>query len=323
MKQTRRVLAVLLALLLALSVMSVAVFAVPGTKTEQTFLIDDFNRDTLKDKSIMTNNGGAIFWYNGNGQAKTEMVDGAVKIDYQKDGWFALGVSMDATQYKYLVFDIKGAAGGEEKGMYLGFGDGTGFYAENGVCGNDLVNFKTADGAAPAITTEYKKIAIDMDTSELLIQAEDNAPMGKMEKTFLALHVNFNGDTPGTVYINNIYLSTTPDAVPDDSAAPAGGDEEKTTEAKVEKTTEPKDEAATSAPEATSAPAPAADDGNKGEPVDTAKVIFFVLAGLVVLLGIAGIVYYVMKKKKDPTEEADAPKEDTTPKDDGNDKDNE
>ncbi len=321
MKQTRRVLAVLLALLLALSVMSVAVFAVPGTKTEQTFLIDDFNRDTLKDKSIMTNNGGAIFWYNGNGQAKTEMVDGAVKIDYQKDGWFALGVSMDATQYKYLVFDIKGAAGGEEKGMYLGFGDGTGVYADNGVCGNDLVNFKTADGAAPAITTEYKKIAIDMDTSELLIQAEDNAPMGKMEKTFLALHVNFNGDTPGTVYINNIYLSTTPDAVPDDSAAPAGGDEEKTTEAKVEKTTEPKDEAATSTPEATSAPA--ADDGNKGEPVDTAKVIFFVLAGLVVLLGIAGIVYYVMKKKKDPTEEADAPKEDTTPKDDGNDKDNE
>ena len=321
MKQTRRVLAVLLALLLALSVMSVAVFATPGNKTDKTFLLDDYNRDTLKDKSIMTNNGGTIFWYNGNGQAKTELVDGAVKIDYQKDGWFALGVSMDATQYKYLVFDIKGAAGGEEKGMYLGFGDGTGVYADNGVCGNDFVNFKTADGSAPVITTEYKKIAIDMDTSELTIQSEDNAPMGVMEKSFLALHINFNGDTPGTVYINNIYLSTTPDAVPDDSSsAVESTKEEKPTDAKAEETTAAKDESTTAA-SATSAPA--AGDGSKGAPVDTAKVIFFVLAGLVVLLGIAGCVYYVMKKKKESPDVTDAPKEDTTPKDDGNDKDNE
>lgn len=323
MKQTRRVLAVLLALLLALSVMSVAVLAAPGAKTEETFLIDDYNRDTLKDKSIMTNNGGPIFWYNGNDQAKTELVDGAVKIDYQKDGWFALGASMDATQYKYLIFDIRGAAGGEEQGLYLGFGDGTGVYSENGVCGNDFVNFKTADGSAPTITTENKKIAIDMDTSELLIQAEDDAPMGVMEKSFLAIHINFNGDTPGTVYIDNIYLSTTPDAEPDVSAAPAGEEEEPATEAEAEDATAAEgEEDATSAPAASAPAADDTDDGDKGNPADTAKIIFFVLVGLVVLLGIAGIVYYFTKKKASPTD-VDTPAKDTTPKDEGEEKDNE
>ncbi|MFC5530223.1 sortase B protein-sorting domain-containing protein [Cohnella yongneupensis] len=150
---------------------------------------DNYNRTDLK----AFDEGSKAAWADGNGA-----IDGnALKIAYGSEGWFGTGGGIDASTYKYLVFRIKGAAGGEGDAFNLNYAAPSGVKNTNKSF-SDLVG--PSGDKIPAITTEYQDIVIDLAASGI-------------DSDIQGFHFNFHKDVSGSLWIDTItFTNTAPNA---------------------------------------------------------------------------------------------------------------
>ncbi len=132
-------------------------------------------------------------WAGANGfQNNTGVLqNGALVLEYNNSGWFGSDINRDLSQYKYLVFRIKGAAGGEQTAFKIRIGNVYKFFSEL---------------TSTAITTSYQDIRIDMVTNGI-----NRTSPGQ-------LNLEFWFRKSGTVYIDEIRFTKGSDTV--DSVAP-------------------------------------------------------------------------------------------------------
>lgn len=103
--------------------------------------------------------------------------NGALKLQYNNNGWFGSDVTQSLTGYSKLIMRIKGAAGGEEGQFHL-------------VLGGEEKTFGAFSGNT--VTTTYKDIAIDLAASGV-----DRSSPGQLQMSF------WHGSA-GTVWIDEI-----------------------------------------------------------------------------------------------------------------------
>lgn len=92
---------------------------------------------------------GANGFLNGSGGAGV-IQDNAIVLQYNNGGWFGSDINMDISQYKYLVFRIKGSTGGEQNAFKLRVGNAYKLFG---------------DFTSTPITTSYQDISIDMEAN--------------------------------------------------------------------------------------------------------------------------------------------------------------
>jgi len=105
-------------------------------------------------------------WTGANGFVNTAGVidSGALKLQYNNDGWFGSAVSQSIGSYSKLVIRIKGASGGEQNHIQLTLGG---------------VTQTLADFSGNTVTTAYKDIAID-----LVAKGVNRTSPGQLEMSF-------------------------------------------------------------------------------------------------------------------------------------------
>ena len=128
---------------------------VPPTVTPTSaasLLLDNFDGAPVWSTGTTNDLGhwaGANGFVNGTGGAGAES-GGALVLQYANNGWFGSDVTQDVSGKTYLVFVIKGAAGGEENAFHVSLGG---------------VEKTFAAFSGDTITTAYKTIRINMVTN--------------------------------------------------------------------------------------------------------------------------------------------------------------
>lgn len=311
----RKLLSLLLVLALMVGYGAIAAYAVPGETDDEEevyFILDDFNREVRYDERVLTTGtlddgtNGTIFWmldsgikYNDNGDF--DIIDGAVQLNYTDKGWYGVGYAMNAKDFDYLCIRVKGAKGGEQDNIYMGFADGT--YDTGKVAGNRFNKLVTADGKNPVITTEWSTIVIDMNKSEIVYQGqeEDKSAYFTIDKGFLATHFNF--DAEGTIDIDCMWLSNDKSGeVPETSYLKA---QEKTTPAPTTEAevTEAADADSNDGEETNADDSTEEDEKDKASVSIDEKTIFFIILGAAVVVAVFGVVVAVSGKSKKTKED--------------------
>lgn len=138
---------------------------------------------------------GANGFLNGGGAGAIQ--DGALVLQYSNSGWFGSDVNRDVSQYKYLVFRIKGSAGGEQDAFKLRIGNAYKLFSEF---------------TSTPITTAYQEIRIDMEANGV-----NRSSPGQLNLEF------WNGKS-GTIHIDEIRFAGGSSGAADTQkpSAPAG-----------------------------------------------------------------------------------------------------
>ena len=150
--------------------------AIPPTPGPGNLVLDNF--DGVPAWSTSTTNdlgkwAGANSFANGAGVAS----GGALALKYSNNGWFGSDVNQDISGKTYLVFVIKGAAGGEQSHFKVKLGG---------------VEKTFAAFSGDTITTAYKTIRINMSTNGV-----NRASPGQLQMSFWL-------GKSGTTYIDEI-----------------------------------------------------------------------------------------------------------------------
>lgn len=141
---------------------------IPPTATPTNvpnLLVDNFDGSPAWSAST-TNDlsrwSGANSFVNGGGIGVES--GGVLALQYNDDGWFGSTINQNISGYTYLVFVIKGAAGGEQNAFHLTLGG---------------VDKTFAEFSGDTITTSYKTIRINMSTNGV-----NRASPGQLELSF-------------------------------------------------------------------------------------------------------------------------------------------
>ncbi len=130
-----------------------------------SLLVDNFDGSPAWSAST-TNDlsqwSGASNFVNGGGIGVQS--SGALALQYNNDGWFGSQISQNVSGYTYLVFVIKGAAGGEQSAFHVTLGG---------------VDKTFAAFSGDTITTSYKTIRINMSSNGV-----NRASPGQLELSF-------------------------------------------------------------------------------------------------------------------------------------------
>ncbi len=169
----------LLALLLALAMSLTAMAA------DDELVYDNYDRATLGD---FASSGSNAAWTGGDA-GKSASIDGnALKLEFGSSGWFGTGGGIDASEYKYIVIRVKGAAGGEGSAFDLNYAVGD-QVKTIGKAFADLVG--PSGGKVPEIAKNYQDIVVDMKANGI-------------DPGIQAFHFNFHDGASGTIWIDSI-----------------------------------------------------------------------------------------------------------------------
>lgn len=125
--------------------------------TDGGLLVNDYDGDPAwSGENDLGNWCGAGSFANGGGEG--EVVDGALRLEYDSGGWFQSYVQRDVSEYTYVTLRIRGDAGGEESEVALELGDS----------GDVLANL-TDD----TIGTSFSTVSIDLAANGLDTSPED------------------------------------------------------------------------------------------------------------------------------------------------------
>jgi endoglucanase len=158
------------------------------TMTVVTDASGDVRKDLPSQELVVNDYDGSPAWPGQNDLGNwcaagsfenSEVVNGALVLEYDNGGWFVEQVQQDVSEYNQLVFRLRGASGGEGDEFTISVGGVTAMF--------DTV-------ADSTITTDYSTVAIDMTAAGI-----DTASVGE-------LRLNFWQGGTGALSIDEIYF---------------------------------------------------------------------------------------------------------------------